>query len=168
MTLPADPNELSIRERLMQHLKLRFEDAQAGNIVRLQDGSTTTLSTTWNTVSRKPLTKEQLRFGDVLALFDSTESKTSDIGTVRSSLLVVIEFFTQAKMGDEPSSVLNQMLLDVQHLMNVDRTCGGLCLDIRETSNELSVDGPGDNILGGMARFEILYRHRAASPRVPR
>jgi hypothetical protein len=168
VTLPVEPTALSLRERIMQHFKTRFESVQAGNIVRLEDGGTASIQTTWNTVTRKPLTKEQLRFGAALALFDSTEAKTPETLTNRVTLTVIIEFFDQIKAGEEPSTLLNQMLLDVQHIMNIDRTCGGLCLDIREAANELSVDGPGENLLGGMARFEVIYRHRAASPRIPR
>lgn len=161
------PNQFSLRERIMEHLRLRFAGVQAGANVTLTDGRVTAINTTWNTVSRRPLTKEQLRFGNALALFDVSERKEPETLFNRVHLGVVIEFFDAMKLGEEPSTALNRMLMDVQHIMMMDIFCGGLSLDIRETGNELSVDGPGDNLLGGMARFEVIYRHRAASPRLP-
>ena len=117
-TLP--PTDDSLRERIMQHLEARFKAATAGGVVTLWDGAPATLRTTWNTVTRKPMT------------------------------------------------ALNRMLLDVQHVANIDRTCGGLTLNVEEVRNELSLDGPGDNVVGGMIEFTVTYRHRASSPRLPR
>lgn len=161
------PNEFSLRERIMQHLKARFEGIVAGATVTLTDGRTAQIATAWNVVARKPLSKEQLRFGPALAMFDVSERKEPETMFNRVHLGVIIEFFDAMKLGEEPSTALNRMLMDVQHTLMMDIRCGGLSLDIRETGNELSVDGPGDNLLGGMARIEVIYRHRAASPRLP-
>lgn len=145
----------SKRERIMQHLKQRFEGIQAG---------VGGYSTTWNTVSRKPVSTVEAQMGNMLGLFDVNESKTPDMQFMRCSLTVVIEFYFRTQMGDEPGTELNRMLLDVQRAMRSDIYCSGLTLNVVEMKSELDIDGPSDSLVAGVVEFLVQYRHAVTNP----
>lgn len=151
-------NTQSKRELIMQNLVSRFSAMRVGD-----NG----FSTTWNAVVRRPLTKQETALGDAVAIFDVDEDKTSEIGFYRCSLRVQIEFFCTMLTGDEPSTQLNRMLLDVQRCMRSDVTCGGLAFNILELRNELDVDGPADRLVAGVVEFQVQYRHTLDDPRLP-
>lgn len=148
----------SKRERIMQHLQDRFTAMQVG---------VNGYSTTWNAVVRRPLTKQETAIGDAVALFDVDEEKTPEIGFYRCSLRIQVEFFCTMLTGDDPSTELNRMLLDVQRCMRTDVTCGGLGFNILELRNELDVDGPADRLVAGVVEFQVQYRHMLDDPRLP-
>jgi len=145
----------SKREQIMQHLKTRFEA-----LVKDVDD----YNTTWNTVTRRPLSTTEVGFGNVLGLFDPDESKTPDMLFMRSNLQVVVEFYHRVELGDEPSTILNGMLLDVQRAMASDIYCSGLTLNVVEVKSELDIDGPADSIIAGVVEFQVLYRHLVDNP----
>lgn len=147
---------VSMREAIMEHLATRFKNVRAG-----VDG----YSTTWNTVARRPIGKAEINMGNVVGIFDTEEIKTRDMQFTRSQLRVMVEFFYTLKIGDEPSTELNRMLVDVQRLMLSDIYCGGLSLNIVENRNELDIDGPADRIVAGVAEFQVQYRHSVHDPR---
>jgi hypothetical protein len=146
----------SMREQIMEHLATRFKNVRSG-----ADGYTTT----WNTVARRPIAVTEIKMGNVLGVFDVSEVKTPDMQFTRSAMRVMVEFFYVMQMGDEPSTELNRMLLDVQRTMLSDIYCGGLSLNTVEIRNELDIDGPADRVVAGVAEFQVLYRHNVHDPR---
>jgi hypothetical protein len=154
--IPDGPVVPSVREMIMRHFETRFKSVRKG-----RNGYTTT----WNTVTRKPVSKTEISMGDVVGLYDVGEVKTPDMQFTRSSLRVTVEFFCVMKIGDDPSTELNRQLLDVQRLMLSDIYCGGLTLNIVENRNELDIDGPADRVVAGVADFQVLYRHNVHDPR---
>lgn len=149
---------LSKREQIMQHLQQRFSALRAG-----EDGYTTT----WNVVTRRPLTKQEVAMGDAIAIFDTGEEKTAEIGFYRCMLYVSAEFFYALKTGDDPSTELNRLLVDIQRAIRVDVTCGGVAFNMVELRNELDIDGPADRLVAGVVEFQVQYRHLIDDPRLP-
>jgi hypothetical protein len=147
--------KISKRERIMTHLKERFEAIQSGI-----DG----FSTTWNQVTRQPLSKSAVAMGDCLGLFDIREEKTPHMQFMLCTLTVVVEFYSRMQLGDDPATELNRMLLDVQRTFRSDIQCGGLALNIVETKNELDIDGPGDSLVAGVVEVQVQYRHYVDDP----
>lgn len=149
---------LSKRELIMAHLEKRFLEAREG---------VDEYTNTWNTVVRRPLTKQEVAIGDAIALFDTDEEKTPEIGFYRCALSVSVEFFYSLKAGDNPSTELNRLLLDIQRIMRSDVTCDGLSFNILEVRNELDIDGPADRLVAGVVEFQVQYRHLLDDPRKP-
>lgn len=147
--------ERSIRDNIMEHLKDRFETVRAG---------TNRYTTTWNMVLRAPLTKQSKIIGDSVSILDLTEKKDESIGQMTCRLRVAIEFVYVMKIGDEPLTELNRILVDIQRLMRSDIQAGGLCLNIVESSSELDLDGPEDRLVGGIVFWEVLYKHATQDP----
>lgn len=79
-------------------------------------------------------------------------------------LRVATEFVYSMKIGDEPLTELNRILVDIQRLMRSDIQAGGLCLNIVESSSELDLDGPEDRLVGGIVFWEVLYKHATQDP----
>lgn len=149
---------LSKREQIMAHLERRLTSVREG---------VSGYTSTWNTVVRRPLTKQEVAIGDAIALFDTDEEKTAEIGFYRCFLTVMVEFFYTLKAGDNPSTELNRLLLDIQRIMRSDVTCGGLSFNILEVRNELDIDGPADRLVAGVVEFQVQYRHLLDDPRKP-
>lgn len=149
---------LSKRELIMQHLAERFAALREG-----VDGYTTT----WNAVTRRPMGDQEVSMGNALGLFDVEEEKNPAINWYHCNLRVVAEFYYVLQLGDEPSTELNRMLVDIQRAIRVDVTCGGLAFNIVELRNELDVDGPADRLVAGVVEFQVQYRHLLDDPRKP-
>ena len=146
----------SIRENIMARLEDRFLAMTAG-----VDG----FSTTWKTVSRKPLTKDQIASGDALALFDVAERELKEIGFTLRTLQVAIEFWAVVAPEGSPATALNTLLLDVQREMSADLNMSGLTLNVEQQSSEMAVDGPKDDEVAGVAFYSITYRTKRDDPR---
>ena len=83
----------TVRNRILAHLKDRFDQIQEGvddHII------------TWNTVERRVLTDEEQRLGDALAILDISEEKTAEVGHMRADLKVATEFWIRIEQGEEP------------------------------------------------------------------
>lgn len=146
---------LSRREQIMLHLVDRFKGLR-----RNVDNYTTT----WNVVVRRPMTNTETQLGDAMGIFDVSERKEFRIGHVDAFLTVNLEFFHKVRDGDEPSTELNRMLLDVQRACRSDINCGGLTINILEMTNELDIEGPTDRLVAGVVEIEIHYRHALNDP----
>lgn len=146
----------SKREKIMQHLKERFEGLRED-----VNGYTTT----WNTVCRRPMTKTEIFMGDALGIYDISEEKEAVINFYNCTLTVALEFFYLLQQGDEPSTELNRMLVDIQRAMRSDISCGGLSFNCVENESELDIDGPADRLVAGTVEFRIQYRHFLDDPR---
>jgi hypothetical protein len=147
--------DTSKRERIMQHLTERFQARQAG-----VDGALIT----WNMVTRKPISRTEVGMGDTLGIFDVRETKDPVMQHMVCELTVIFEFYCALMLGDEPSTELNRMLLDVQRTIRTDIYCSGLSLNIVESKNELDIDGPTDSLVAGVIEVTVLYRHLVDDP----
>lgn len=147
---------LSKRERIMRHLVERFE-----GLVEGEDEYTAT----WNTVTRAPVARSQMAQGNALGLYGVSEHKDPDVGFMRCTLNVSIEFYLVLGLGDDPSTELNRALADLQRAMRSDPQMGGLAFNALETRNEFDVDGPDDSIVAGFVEFAVTYRHKVDDPR---
>ena len=56
-------------------------------------------------------------------------------------------------------------LTDVERAMLSDRQNGGLSIDTRSVRNEFDMGQPEGKTAGGVALYEILYRHAPNDPR---
>lgn len=147
---------LPVRERILEFIKGEFLQKANGVNGYVQ---------TWNTVQRRPLTDEEIALGSALGIFDTTEDNADEIQYQRKTMNVIIEFWLRTQIGEGPSSALNLALADITRTMLADLNMGALTIDVRETRSELDIDGPGDNIVGGIAVFDIVYRHQVGDPR---
>jgi hypothetical protein len=148
--------DISRREQIMRYLVALFADMRASI-----DGYTTT----WETVVRRPLSDTEAKLGNGLGVYDVSEEKVPEIGRYRSHLTVRIEFFYLIRHGDEPSTELNRMLVDIQRAMRADHTCGGLAYNVLETENELDINGPADRLVAGIIEYRVEYKHLLDDPR---
>jgi hypothetical protein len=151
--------DASIRENILEFLKVRFEDLAEGS-----GGYTET----WNTVTRRPLRAVEMDAGSSLAIFDTNERAVPEIQYTLKTLEVAIEFYIVARIGsdeDQNSTELNRLLTDIQRAMRSDITCGGLCHNSVETRSEFDLDGPGERLVGGITFWNISYRHKENDPR---
>ena len=65
------------------------------------------------------------------------------------------------------SEVMNSLVADVQRVMQLDTTRGGLALDTQETSvSPIQVDD-GMPILSATVAYRVMYRHRRNDPSIP-
>lgn len=149
-----------VRDRILEHLKGRFEDVVAG----VDDHVVT-----WNTVERRTLTDVEQQLGHALALLDVDEQKQEEIGFMRADLRVITEFWIRLQLGDQPSKQLNLAMADVQRTMRSDihSTVSPGCqltINITEVRNELDIEGPGDDLVGGIIVWSVLYRHNQDDP----
>ena len=108
--------------------------------------------------------------GPTVGVFDRSEQKREEMSFIRSVMQVETEFWTQLKLGDEPHTVLNDLLVDVQRTMRADINTAepdGTCLtiNITERQNEFDVEGPGDSVVGAVIVWEIIYRHQVLDSR---
>ncbi|AHC30444.1 hypothetical protein CC53_gp027 [Rhizobium phage vB_RleS_L338C] len=83
----------TVRERIMQHLKARYEAQRKG---------VNGFNITWDYVLRRQPTKSEGREGNVLELIDVGEKKRPGIGYDMCSLRIVAEFHIKMMEGDEP------------------------------------------------------------------
>lgn len=152
------PVTLPVRDRILTHLKERFEAVEEG----VDDHVIT-----WNTVVRRVLSDSEQQTGDALAIIDGPERKIEEIGHIRCSLQVFTEFWVRLKLGDEPSERLNLVMSDIYRTMRSDINsvvtivppCE-LTLNITEQRNEFDIEGAGDDLVGGVVVWEVLYRHK--------
>ena len=147
--------KVSKREQIMQNIAARFEAVQAG---------VNGYSTTWNIVTRKPVARSVVAMGDTIGIFDVREHKVQEMQHMRCTLSVTLEFYGAVQIGDEPSTLLNTMLLDVQRTIRQDIYCSGLSLNVVENKNELDIDGPTDMVVAGIVEISVLYRHLVDDP----
>lgn len=146
----------TVRLRIIDHLKERFEKAKAGQGGRY---------ITWNTVATQPITKPETIAGSAVGIYDSRERKKPEAGYARSTIQLATEFHVRLAQGDDATRIANLVLGEVQAIMLSDIHCGGLSLNIVETGNELDVEGPNGTLVSGIVFWEVLYRHKAGDPR---
>lgn len=145
-----------VRKRLMQAIKTRFEDRQAG-----VDGAIIT----WNRVIRAPLSTIEKRIGNMLGITTGDERVIKRDMTLTRVLPVIIEFEARSFLGEDVEDAGIDILAEIQGTVHADLQFGGLCLHMYETGNTLDVDGENDRTIGGLVFFEATYRHLFDDPR---
>lgn len=157
--MPQAPaaNELSRRERIMVAIKVLFVDMMEG----VDD-----YTVTWDRVKRSPIDAFEATMRTSLAILDTRELKNTDVHDLtRATLRVIFEAKYRLRTGDEPSTELNRLILDIQRKIREDINLGGLTLNITEAGNELDIEGHQDNIVTAVVFVDILYRHVISDPR---
>jgi hypothetical protein len=147
------------RERIMAHLKERFEAQQ-----KASSGPTPDAKYTWDVVTRLPLTKNEKEIGFAVGLYDTSERKRADIGRDMCSLNVVVEFHVKMMEGDDIPRIMNRVMGEVQRVMGLDIYCGQIANNVEEKGNELEIPGPNATSCAGMVVYEITYRHKSNNP----
>jgi hypothetical protein len=102
---------------------------------------------------------------------DEAEEKEAKTRQVHCSLTVAFMFWAMADIADNPSTVANTVLGEIQKkarsaLFSTTETppLEGKAVNIVEVSNDLMVDSEYDRQLMGRLVFLITYRHALADP----
>jgi hypothetical protein len=153
MAMAKEPVRHTIREQIMQNLKVVFEtDTDPSRV-------------TWDFVTRAPITSEAThRHSYMLGLYDVSERIREAAMVEYRNLNVVCEFHVQLAEGDEPSTFLNHCLGSIANRIGEDITVGGLALNTRENGSELDIDGAFDKYVSGIIIFDVSYRCRSNDP----
>lgn len=107
----------------------------------------------------------KLAVGEALVgVYDTAEEKSREMGSTRSRLTVVVEFYYKPKVGQSKAEELNRILAELTRRVMVDYQQGGLALNTEELANDLDIDGIYDKIINGSITFEITYRHGLFDP----
>ena len=126
---------------------------------------------TWSAVTRSPLAVKDRRKQYALSIMDEAEEKEAKTRQVHCSLTVAFMFWAMADITDNPSTVANTVLGEIQKkarsaLFSTTETppLEGKAVNIVEVSNDLMVDSEYDRQLMGRLVFLITYRHALADP----
>lgn len=154
MTFVRDTS-LSVRHNIMLHLEERFlgvVEGHNGHILR------------WNQVERDPVEKIQAVMPPTLGLHDTGEQKSPLTGGMQCVLTVATEFFGKAGYDEKANDLLNRYLAEVQRTMFADKTMGGLAVRTVEDRSEFDLNGVGNNLVGGVAFWQVTYQHKPDDP----
>jgi hypothetical protein len=145
----------TIRDQIMESIVARFQAQRAG---------TDNARITWDVVSRDPLSENQKQEGNSLCISDTTERVKQIVRYDEKWLTVIIEIYTLVKDGDSPSQNIQLALGEVQRVMGLDNTCGGLGIDLVEQGTDVSLGIPSDRIAVAAAGFTVRYRNQTGNP----
>lgn len=121
---------------------------------------------TWDRIRRSPIDSFDTTMRTSLAILDTREIKSTDVHDLtRSTMRVIFEAKYRPQMGDEPSTELNRLILDIQRKIKEDINLGGLTLNITEAGNDIDIEGHADNIVTATVFVDVLYRHVISDPR---
>lgn len=151
MTMSPQP----VSERILQHLKARFE---AVTDLGGEPGLT------WETIIRAPIKDENRKLKSVLSIMQGHERTGAMSMTEEKFLDVSFEFEVKAYAGEDAGTFVNQLIAEIQKTLAVDRQCGGLCLHVRVTGSDCDIESEGDRRVGGIVFATIHYRHRDGDP----
>lgn len=132
---------------------------------------------TFSVVTRGPLegAHETARYG--AAVLDTEERTSDNIGWYDAIMTVVIEFQAWVDQGEQPGEVLGRVLADIQRRMREDAALtepdDGVTLlrdrqltsDVKETANQLFIDGMGDRLVRGASFWNVVYKRAIDDPR---
>lgn len=147
----------SIRQRIMDNLKQRFEAARHDFIEVDQE---------WSLVTRNPVGKDaMLQLRSLVALYDLKEGKVDRINYQMCTITLATEFYVRAHYDDDdPSKMIGEAMTEVQKTIQADINCGGLSVDIKEMGNEIDLETYGSRIAAGVVMWNVVYRHKTADP----
>lgn len=151
---------ISVREDIMEYLVAVFQGVAPGVVVGEQ-----TYSTAFDAVSRFPFRGQDQLMNCEISIIDLKEKKKQVMLYQDCFLMVTTEFRYRLQLGDDPLTEANRVLSDIQLAMRSDITCDAKSLNVTELSNELDPEHGGIHIVGGIAFWEIRYRHRWDDPR---
>lgn len=151
----------SIRLQCLRRLKANFEAVKRG------EPTDDPYLFGFSVVAIGPLADFDNRKLTAVGIVVGAEQPSDQMPNLSQKILTCnIEWRITRNKGDEDPGILAEiMLTEVQRVMYSDRTLGGLCIDIRETGNEVDLDTYLDRGVVGVLRTEILYRHSWDDPR---
>jgi hypothetical protein len=151
----------TIRLRCLAAIKSALEAMTAGE----PDGDPYTVE--FSKVEHGPLGDEDHRKRFVAGIVPGRETKQTMYPLDQCTLPVAIEFrMTVNRDDDAPGEEAERVLGEIQRKLHEDTTLGGLAIDLRETGNEIDLEGYDDRSIVGVLFFELLYRHRTTDPRL--
>lgn len=152
----SDESLPSIRDQIMNHLADRFDDVVSG-----VDGRVIK----WSKVWRDPWSCTASLVGDAnIAIIDGRETKSALVGYTMCTLQITTEFKVKVAKNDKKTSIVRNVMAEVQRTILSDIYCGGLALNIVERANEPNVDGENDTEVSGIVFWDLQYRHRVGDP----
>ena len=120
----------------------------------------------WSVVSRIALSDTDIKGKNyALVLREGNEVKEEDIGIVRCSLSMDLEFYAARERGAITSSVANKVLVNLERRLRENRQLGGLTQDIVVSGNSLDIDDPNLEFCHGVVNVIVQYRHSNRDPR---
>lgn len=152
-------SELSVRERILQQIKTDFE--QMGTDYPFE----------WSYITRADLDTREYGKRYSIAILDTTEAKTPQIGHMECTLTIVLQWFATINSGDDPSTECNKVLTAIGRKLREnwriveDGTGLQLALDTNEIANSIDIADARDRQIGGTMDVQVLYRHARDDPR---
>jgi hypothetical protein len=161
----------SRRERIMVEIERRMKTMQQGQ------PTSDPYRTTFEVITRgSPLEGLHKTVKIGLAILDTTEFKSPSINCMSVNLRVVMEFFVWVDTNEQPSSVGNRVMADIQRRMREDFNLtepedGRPLLErkiaehVEEVGNDMFIDGVQDTQITGAVTWNIRYKHGINDPR---
>jgi len=167
-------NELSRRERIMREVRRRMDEIEQGQPT--SDPFQVTFGVVTRGSSLEGIHETEGKYS--LAILDTDEQKNPKIQQIVAILTVVLEFFAWVDDGEEPSSVGNKVMTDIQRKMREDLNLTEpddgkrslqdrqLSENVEEIRNQMFIDGYADRKINGAVFYNILYKHGVNDPRL--
>lgn len=160
IVLPTGPAANTIRRRIMAVLLARF----AAQVAGVGDAIIT-----WDVISDKPLSADEISKGYAIGVYDTSEKKKDITNATECFLNVVMEFHVRIADGDNMTDVLRAVMGEVQRVAQVDLNtkepdCYQLTVDVQEMGNELENIAPQTLDGAGVVVFTFRYRHVPGKP----
>lgn len=165
--------DLSRRERIMREIRRRMAEIKVGlpeeDPFRVEFGVITRGS------SLEGLHETAGRYA--MAILDTDEVKSPKIQQMVNQLTVSLEFFAWVDQGEDPSSIGNKVMADVQRKMREDLNLTEpddgrplqdrqLSEHVEEVRNQLFIDGYADRKISGVLFYSVTYKHGINDPRI--
>lgn len=114
----------------------------------------------WDIVRRSHLTDNDRRKVYAMAVLESTERKTQQMGCRICTLPVELEIHLRVPAKEaEPATWVNEVLENIYRLVRSDNTLGGLVNDVNFMAAEVDVEGYTDRQVEVTVLLEVLYKH---------
>lgn len=151
----------SIKEQILSAVETRLNTMEAGEPIA------DPYAFKFSIVQRQTIKEAALKNKKfVAAIFDSIETKLPDTDPViRLTIDVDIELMAYVEAGQNPSTMANLMLSEVERRLKEDRTFGGLAIDCKVIRTEVDIDGRFDKYAEALLSVSILTRHNNNDPR---
>jgi hypothetical protein len=103
----------------------------------------------------------------VAVVLDGSEVKTPlNYPVVDVVMPIDVEVHVLRDKDVSAGEIVNRCMGCVEQQLRADFTCGGLCVDLLVTGTEKTpTEGPYENYVSGIVRFQVNFRHHADDPR---
>ena len=165
--------ELSRRERIMREIRRRMDEIELGQ--PQDDPFQVTFGVVTRGSSLEGIHETEGKYS--LAILDTDEQKSPKIQQMVALLTVALEFFAWVEEGEQPSSVGNKVMTDIQRKMREDLNLTEpddgrnvqdrqLSENVEEIRNQMFIDGYADRKINGVVFYNITYKHGVNDPRL--